>query len=425
MIIHKEVTIMDFNKEISEFLCDKVGGITIIDANTSEILCRGTDATEQLMEECPVLQLGAAPVEWEFLDIDSRKYYKCYSAMFEKDSGKYCIHLQTDITEYMSLNRDVTKYMSFFKKLSAFQTAVLEHLSNTYYELLTMLSDYFKADKACFMIQRNDKLDVITYTAEKKLFDNDRIEYDNEIEGIFVSGIEPGDLIDKVPFTLQKIFEANSSLPEQQLCVLCEGNALGQNYAIVFPVSSRLDKESMGERTLINVIKLFVENTMLREKLVYESEHDRLTGLYNKGKYLSMVEKEFPNMNSLAVFNFDVNDLKIMNDTYGHEAGDNLLIKAANSIRKVVNNKIFGFRMGGDEFLMVATNVTVDEVKQLRERWEEELARLNEPDDGIHCVIALGVAYSEAPYDFSELSKQADSLMYEDKKLKKGGREIR
>lgn len=224
---------------------------------------------------------------------------------------------------------------------------------------------------------------------------------------------------------MQKIFEANSSLPEQQLCVLCKGSALGQNYAIVFPLSSGLDKESMGERSLINVIKLFVENTMLREKLVYESEHDRLTGLYNKGKYLSMVEKEFPNMNSLAVFNFDVNDLKIMNDTYGHEAGDNLLIKAANSIRKVVNNKIFGFRMGGDEFLMVATNITEDEVKKIRERWEEELARLNELDDGIHCVIALGVAYSEAPYDFSELSKQADSLMYEDKKLKKGGREIR
>lgn len=416
---------MDFNKEISDFLCDKVGVITIIDAGTSEVLCQGADTVAQLMDECPDLQLGAAPVEWEFLDIDSRKYYKCHSAMFEKDSGKYSIHLQTDITEYMSLNRDVTKYMSFFKRLSAFQTAVLEHLSNTYYELLTMLSDYFKADKAYFMIQRNDKLDVITYNAEEKFFDNDRIDYDDEITEIFICGIDSGNLIDKVPSSLQKIFEANGSLAEQQLCVLCMGNALGQNYAILFPVSPRIDKESISERTLINVIRLFVENTMLREKLVYESEHDRLTGLYNKGKYLSMVEKEFPNMNSLAIFNFDVNDLKIMNDTYGHEAGDNLLIKAANSIRKVVNNKTFGFRMGGDEFLMVATNVTEDEVAQLRERWEEELARLNELNDGIHCVIALGVAYSEAPYNFSELSKQADSLMYEDKKLKKGGREIR
>lgn len=416
---------MDFNKEISDFLCDKVGGITIVDVESSEVVCRSEGALSQLTDECPALQMGMPPVEWEFLDMDSRKYYKCYSALFEKDNKKYSIHLQTDITEYMSLNRDVTKYMSFFKKLSAFQTSVLEHLSNTYYELLSMLSEYFKADKSYFMIQRNDKLDIITYNGIEKFFDNDRIEYSDEIAEIFTTVMDSDNIIDKIPSSLINILGTDETTKVQQFYVLCKGNALEQNYALVFPISSQIDMDSMSEKTLVNVIKLFIENTMLREKLVYESEHDRLTGLYNKGKYLSMVEQDFPNMDSLAIFNFDVNDLKIMNDTYGHEAGDNLLIKAANSIRKVVDNKTFGFRMGGDEFLMVATNVTEDEVKQLRERWEEELVRLNELDDGIHCVIALGVAYSKAPYDFSELSKQADNLMYEDKKLKKGGREIR
>ena len=416
---------MDFNKEISDFLCDKVGGITIVDVESSEVVCRSEGALSQLTDECPALQMGMPPVEWEFLDMDSRKYYKCYSALFEKDNKKYSIHLQTDITEYMSLNRDVTKYMSFFKKLSAFQTSVLEHLSNTYYELLSMLSEYFKADKSYFMIQRNDKLDIITYNGIEKFFDNDRIEYSDEIAEIFTTVMDSDNIIDKIPSSLINILGTDETTKVQQFYVLCKGNALEQNYALVFPISSQIDMDSMSEKTLVNVIKLFIENTMLREKLVYESEHDRLTGLYNKGKYLSMVEQDFPNMDSLAIFNFDVNDLKVMNDTYGHEAGDNLLIKAANSIRKVVDNKTFGFRMGGDEFLMVATNVTEDEVKQLRERWEEELVRLNELDDGIHCVIALGVAYSKAPYDLSELSKQADNLMYEDKKLKKGGREIR
>ena len=47
-----------------------------------------------------------------------------------------------------------------------------------------------------------------------------------------------------------------------------------------------------------------------------------------------------------------------MNDLFGHEAGDKLIIKSADSIRKVINNKVHGFRMGGDEFLMVAENVT-------------------------------------------------------------------
>ena len=101
-------------------------------------------------------------------------------------------------------------------------------------------------------------------------------------------------------------------------------------------------------------------------------------------------------------------------------------LKAANSIRKVTNNKVHGYRMGGDEFLMVACNVTRDEVDAIKERWEKELARLNTVDDGILCVIAAGVVYGEKDYDLNALMKEADALMYEDKKAKKKpGEEIR
>lgn len=115
-----------------------------------------------------------------------------------------------------------------------------------------------------------------------------------------------------------------------------------------------------------------------------------------------------------------------MNDLFGHEAGDKLIIKSADSIRKVINNKVHGFRMGGDEFLMVAENVTRKETDTIKKRWEEELARLNTADDGINCVIALGVAYGEKGYDYAALLKLADERMYEDKKSKKKpGEEIR
>ena len=139
-----------------------------------------------------------------------------------------------------------------------------------------------------------------------------------------------------------------------------------------------------------------------------------------------MLDEEYGNMDSIAIFNFDVNNLKVMNDTYGHEAGDKLLIKAANSIRKVTTNAVHGYRMGGDEFLMVACNVTKQEVDTLKERWEKELARLNTLEDGIDCVIAVGVVYGEKEYNLPALLKEADELMYEDKKKKKKpGEEIR
>ena len=87
---------------------------------------------------------------------------------------------------------------------------------------------------------------------------------------------------------------------------------------------------------LSNIKGLFGMNGVMREKLVYASEHDGLTGLYNKAKYLEMAEKEFQSLDSIAIFNFDVNNLKKMNDQFGHEAGDKLIIKAANSSRNVI-----------------------------------------------------------------------------------------
>lgn len=162
-----------------------------------------------------------------------------------------------------------------------------------------------------------------------------------------------------------------------------------------------------------------------RNEIKYRSEHDQLTGLYNKGKYLEMLKSTFENLDSIGIFNMDVNNLKKINDSMGHEYGDKLIIKAANSIKAVTNSKILGFRMGGDEYVIVACNVTEKEVYNIKDNWEAELKRLNDANDGIECIIAVGVVYAEKPYNYAKLYQRADELMYEDKKIKKSGQEIR
>ena len=432
---------MDFSNEIVSFVSHKVGGIVIIAEGSDEIVYAdsyfinkygesivGMDGANVFLwlDECPELTLGEEAVEWENIDTDTRKYYRFHSAMFEKEEKKFKIHMLTDITEYMGLNRDVTKYMAFFKKLSAFQTSVLEKLSDTFYELLPMLVDYFNTSKAYFLIQREGNMDVITYSKMGSSYSNDRIVLNANVENAFTMDAEDDILLDSFAPELQEVMLLNGSNQESKFVKLCNGYISGQKYAVYFNVWPNMDRESMKETTLQSVIRLYVENGIMKEKLIYDSEHDRLTGLYNKGKYLDMLEKEYPNMDSIGIFNFDVNDLKVMNDTYGHDAGDKLLIKAANSIRKLSSSKVHGYRMGGDEFLMVACNVTKEEVDILKERWENELARLNTADDGINCVIAAGVVYGEKGYDLHELLKEADELMYADKKSKKKpGEEIR
>ncbi len=425
---------MDFSKEIIEFVSDRIGGVVIIAAGSSEVMYAdtffkekygkdivGMDADEifNWMQDCPGLSVGAPVVEWENIDTDSKKYYKFNSALIEKDGKNYAFHQIVDITEYMGLNRDITKYMSFFKKLASFQTAVLEKLSDTYHELLPMLTDYFKTSKAYMMVQREDKLEVAAYSKMGNAYSNDRILLSDSVLSVFDMSTEDDILFDSFPAEIQEVLKLSGSNNDSSFLLLGSGEVSGQKYAIYLNVWPNMDRESMAERTLINVIKLYTENAIMRERLIYENEHDHLTGLYNKGKYMERIEKKYPNKKSIAIYNFDVNNLKTMNDTYGHEAGDKLIIKAADSIRRVTGTGIHGYRMGGDEFLMVACDVSKAEADNLKIRWEQELERLNALDDDINCVMAVGVAYGEGEYDLPALLAQADELMYEDKKAKK------
>lgn len=432
---------MDFSREIAGFVTDKIGGIVVIEAQTGVVAyadrfftekygreIAGSKAEEILgwIGDCPDLTLGETAVEWECIDTADKKYYKINSGLFEKDGKHFTMHQLTDITEYMSLNRDITKYMSFLKKLSGFQSAILEKLSNSYQELLPMMTDYFKTGKAYFLIQRGAYVEIVTYAKKEKCFSNDRIVLTDEMAALFEDGRE-----DEIPMSVfaegvQDVLRRGGDAAESCYCLLCSGSVSEQKYAIYLYEEDKMDKASLAEKALVSVINIYAENALMREKLIYENEHDHLTGLYNKGKYLERIEKEYPNLDAIAIFNFDVNNLKKMNDQFGHEAGDKLIIKAADSIRKVTSGNIHGYRMGGDEFLMVACDVTQEEADTLKMRWEEELARLNTIDDGINCVIAVGMTFSEKPYDLSALLAKADELMYEDKKAKKKpGEEIR
>ena len=229
---------MDFKEEIIQFVSDKIGGIVIISYGSDEIVYAdsyftdrygvsvvGMDASEIFLwlDDCPELSDDGELVEWENIDTDTKKYYRFQSAMFEKDEKKYVIHMITDITEYMGLNRDITKYMSFFKRLSSFQAAVLEKLSDTYYELLPILTDYFKSNKAYYFIQRDDKVDIITYSKMGNIFSNDRIEMNDSVASAFSVDEDDEVLIDSFADEIQEVMILNGSNSDSKFKKLCDG----------------------------------------------------------------------------------------------------------------------------------------------------------------------------------------------------------
>ena len=166
-------------------------------------------------------------------------------------------------------------------------------------------------------------------------------------------------------------------------------------------------------------MSLYRDITDYSRTLKTEKDHDGLTGLYNKGKFMEMKRTLFRNQKTIAVFNMDVNNLKTMNDNFGHEAGDKLIRKAAESLKRIEARNIMPFRTGGDEFVVVAIHVTREEAERIRRDWENGLDELNQTEDGIPCVIACGFAFGEKNDDPDEVFALADKRMYEDKKAKK------
>lgn len=146
---------------------------------------------------------------------------------------------------------------------------------------------------------------------------------------------------------------------------------------------------------------------------VDKSTHDALSGCYNV-EYWNEMKNNYSMCNSVCIIFIDVNNLKKMNDIYGHEAGD-ALIKASAKKLEWWQGKGDVFRMGGDEFMVVITNKTQEECKYLINSWYPTVGRLNRNTDGFACVFSYGVAYGYQNCDIDALRKEADERMYNHK----------
>ena len=166
----------------------------------------------------------------------------------------------------------------------------------------------------------------------------------------------------------------------------------------------------------MNLYKDLIEYSRI---LRTEKDHDGLTGLYNRSKFIEMTRLLFCKQETIAILNMDVNNLKQMNDTQGHEAGDRLLKKAAESLKKIEARNIIPFRTGVDEFIVIAIHVGRAEAEKILSDWEKGLAELNRRNDGIFCEIACGFVYGEKGFSMDETLALADQRMYEDKVARK------
>ncbi|MDE6670608.1 MAG: diguanylate cyclase [Ruminococcus sp.] len=165
-----------------------------------------------------------------------------------------------------------------------------------------------------------------------------------------------------------------------------------------------------GLKKMLLNINSNVENL---SKAVYDANHDGMTQTLNKRCYQNMIPV-FRKCSSICVIYFDVNNLKLMNDTMGHEQGDMVIKRASEYIKKFTGQKDYCFRMGGDEFLMVMTECTFREIDELIEKLNSDSPYILNPDsqDPVKCALSFGYAYAKNEYSYNELLTEAEENMY-------------
>ena len=336
--------------------------------------------------------------EQEFFDKENDVYISVERSAVTDGNERYICYRVTDMSEHALLLKEVSSYTKSISNMSKFQTSIMKRLSMSYDTFLPGLADYCGAEEVMMFIKMDGRIVKSTYVNELLREYEDPSGMSGEYFGLRRGETHNGFLC-----------ILNTKVQEHDCVVLVKGTYKAGN---INPM----------DISIYNVISLFIENSILRDKIVYESEHDRLTGLYNKGKYMALKKSEFGSPLTISIFNFDVNNLKKINDTYGHEYGDLLIVKAARSIAAVCSDRVFGFRMGGDEYVMVATELTPAEDRELYERWQAALDRLNGEDKNLFCSMACGHVFASGDYEYDELYARADQLMYQNKtELKSGG----
>lgn len=163
-----------------------------------------------------------------------------------------------------------------------------------------------------------------------------------------------------------------------------------------------------------------------QNRLFAQMQSDPLTGIYNKAaveEKISEILKYADTNQSYAFFIIDIDNFKIVNDTFGHEAGDRVIEKFAHLLSgQFSENDIVG-RIGGDEFVVFASDCSREEYERKGAALARYLHRQIITEAGV-CQLSASIGaavYPEAGTTFTELYKNADTALYETKDRGKNG----
>ena len=167
------------------------------------------------------------------------------------------------------------------------------------------------------------------------------------------------------------------------------------------------------------------EENLERDRLSKLSNTDELTGVINRrgyGELVDFYEKQYlEDGTDFALFMMDINNFKTINDTYGHEFGNKVLVAVCRNLRRVAAKNSVVVRYGGDEFIILHQFSNPYDLIILMQKITSALASIAEVEDKqIDIRVAIGYDIYSAHKDKIKLIESADAKMYENKRKAKG-----
>lgn len=216
--------------------------------------------------------------------------------------------------------------------------------------------------------------------------------------------------------------QMNSLSPENPSCtleyrvVLCDGDIRWQQWthrAIFDGFGNLVNYQSVGRD--------ITEQKAAQEKLTYLSQRDPLTGLYNRRYFEEALKRYESSSNPVGLIMCDVDGLKLVNDTLGHEQGDRLLRVISDLMKSCFRGDDILARVGGDEFAAIVPNASPGLLEERIQAIFNKVKDYNLEHRDFPISISLGYAVRRHPQvPILQVFKEADDNMYR-KKLDSGG----
>jgi diguanylate cyclase (GGDEF)-like protein/PAS domain S-box-containing protein len=231
---------------------------------------------------------------------------------------------------------------------------------------------------------------------------------------VFVAQAAPGETALPENFVAAAIATAQT-YRSPQMNLLHRGKDRFVVEAAVSPIHDA-DGEVQGA---VLVFRDVTEQRRLSQEIAFQATHDELTGLGNRRAFEQALARHFENTRHEpqhhVVCYLDLDEFKVVNDTCGHTAGDELLRQIAQLFRQVLHNSDHLCRIGGDEFGIVLTHLSVAQALQVAERLQRTLAayRFAWRDQSFGVGVSIGmVALNAQSESVGALLQAADSACY-------------